>query len=65
MHKVVSNYGRSQGVTDVELGIRRMIYPANRSTSEADKANLQKAIEMLGPGGDASTTNLWWDKKVH
>ena len=65
LHKVVSNYGRSQGVTDVKLGIRRMIYPANRSTSEADKANLQKAIEMLGPGGDASTTNLWWDKKVH
>lgn len=63
LHKVVNNFGRSQGVTDVTQGIRRMIYPANKSTSEADKANLQKAVEMLGPGGDASTTRLWWDKK--
>lgn len=63
LHKVVNNYGRSQGVTDVTTGIRRMTYPVNSSTSDADIANLEEAIKMLGPGGDKSTTRLWWDKK--
>jgi len=65
LHKVVNNFGRAQGVVNVELGIRRMIYPVNSNSSDADKANLEEAIKLLGSGGDKSTTNLWWDKKVH
>ena len=62
LHPVLVNNGSAQGITKEE-GIRRMIYPVNKNASQADKENLNKAIEMLGTGGDKATTKLWWDKK--
>ena len=39
----------------------RVIYPSNELTINTD--NYNKAVQMLGTGGDALTTHVWWDVK--
>lgn len=60
LHEVQTN--RSGGEVSSSKGIRRMRYPNYSTQSEADKANMAKAIELLG-GADLASTNVWWDKK--
>lgn len=54
---------RGQGVTR-EGGIRRMVYPVSFYQSAEDRANYEKALELLGGSDkDKATTQLWWDCK--
>lgn len=61
LHKVVEN--GSNGEVDSNIGIRRMRYPTNKSTSKEDLANLENARKMLRGGADKAGTRLWWDNK--
>lgn len=63
LHSAITNY--SNGEVDSEIGIRRMRYPTNRSTSAEDIANLESARQMLRGGQDKAGTRLWWDNKNH
>ena len=63
LHSVVTNY--SNGEIDSEVGIRRMRFPTNKSTSAEDIANLESALKLLRGGLDKSGTRLWWDNKNH
>ena len=62
-HSVVTNY--SNGEIDSEVGIRRMRFPTNKSTSAEDIANLESARKLLRGGLDKAGTRLWWDNKNH
>lgn len=54
---------RGQGVTR-EGGIRRMVYPVSFYQSAEDRANYEKALELMGGSDkDKATTQLWWDCK--
>ena len=63
LHSVVTNY--SNGEVDSEVGIRRMRFPTNKSTSAEDIANLESARKLLRGGLDKAGTRLWWDHKNH
>ena len=63
LHSVVTNY--SNGEIDSEVGIRRMRFPTNKSTSAEDIANLESARKLLRGGLDKAGTRLWWDNKKH
>lgn len=63
LHSVVTNY--SNGEIDSEVGIRRMRFPTNKSTSAEDIANLESARKLLRGGHDKAGTRLWWDNKNH
>lgn len=63
LHSVVTNY--SNGEIDSEIGIRRMRFPTNKSTSAEDIANLESARKLLRGGLDKAGTRLWWDNKNH
>ena len=63
LHSVVTNY--SNGEIDSEVGIRRMRFPTNKSTSAEDIANLESARKLLRGGLDKADTRLWWDNKNH
>lgn len=52
---VVNNSG---GLIDTKIQIRRLPFPQNEDN--ANKAELQKAIALLG-GPDNGGTRLWWD----
>ena len=61
LHSAISNY--SNGEVDSEVGIRRMRFPTNKSTSAEDIANLESARKLLRGGLDKAGTRLWWDNK--
>lgn len=61
LHKVQKNYSNNEIST--EIGIRRMRYPTNKSTSKEDIENLENARKMLRGGQDKAGTRLWWDAK--
>jgi len=63
LHSAISNY--SNGEVDSEVGIRRMRFPTNKSTSAEDIANLESARKLLRGGLDKAGTRLWWDNKNH
>lgn len=63
LHSVITNY--SNGEIDSEVGIRRMRFPTNKSTSAEDIANLESARKLLRGGLDKAGTRLWWDNKNH
>lgn len=63
LHSAISNY--SNGEVDSEVGIRRMRFPINKSTSAEDIANLESARKLLRGGLDKAGTRLWWDNKNH
>ena len=63
LHSVVTNY--SNGEIDSEVGIRRMRFPTNKSTSAEDIANLESARKLLRGGLDKAGTRLWWNNKNH
>ena len=63
LHSAVTNY--SNGEVDSEVGIRRMRFPTNKSTSAEDIANLESARKLLRGGLDKAGTRLWWDNKNH
>ena len=63
LHSAVTNY--SNGEIDSEVGIRRMRFPTNKSTSAEDIANLESARKLLRGGLDKAGTRLWWDNKNH
>ena len=63
LHSVITNY--SNGEVDSEVGIRRMRFPTNKSTSAEDIANLESARKLLRGGLDKAGTRLWWDNKNH
>ena len=63
LHSVVTNY--SNGEVDSEVGIRRMRFPTNKSTSAEDIANLESARKLLRGGLDKAGTRLWWGNKNH
>lgn len=63
LHSVVTNY--SNGEVDSEVGIRRMRFPTNKSTSAEDITNLESARKLLRGGLDKAGTRLWWDNKNH
>ena len=63
LHSAISNY--SNGEVDSEVGIRRMHFPTNKSTSAEDIANLESARKLLRGGLDKAGTRLWWDNKNH
>ena len=63
LHSAISNY--SNGEIDSEVGIRRMRFPTNKSTSAEDIANLESARKLLRGGLDKAGTRLWWDNKNH
>ena len=57
-----SNEGnKSNGIVKNELGARRMPYPQNERTTNAD--NYQKAVSELLKGADNMATRVWWDCK--
>lgn len=63
LHSTITNY--SNGEVDSEVGIRRMRFPTNKSTSVEDIANLESARKLLRGGLDKAGTRLWWDNKNH
>lgn len=63
LHSAISNY--SNGEVDSEVGIRRMRFPTNKSTSAEDIANLESARKLLRGDLDKAGTRLWWDNKNH
>ena len=63
LHSAISNY--SNGEVDSEVGIRRMRFPTNKSTSAEDITNLESARKLLRGGLDKAGTRLWWDNKNH
>lgn len=63
LHSTITNY--SNGEVDSEVGIRRMRFPTNKSTSAEDIANLESACKLLRGGLDKAGTRLWWDNKNH
>ncbi len=56
MESAVGN--NNQGISNLQLGARRMPYPADEVTNNPE--NYAKAVEMLG-GRDNMATRIWWD----
>ena len=56
VESVVSN--NTQGVRNLRLGARRMPYPADEATNNAE--NYLRAVDLLG-GSDNMATRMWWD----
>jgi len=56
MESAVGN--NNQGISNLQLGARRMPYPADEVTNNPE--NYAKAVEMLG-GSDKMATRIWWD----
>ena len=56
VESVVGN--NTQGVRNLELGARRMPYPADEATNNPE--NYARAVELLG-GSDNMATRMWWD----
>lgn len=54
---VVNNY--SNGEVDTKIQIRRLPFPADEYTS--NKAEVEKAIQLLSKKKDSPGTPLWWD----
>lgn len=55
---VVTNY--SNGTINTDIQIRRIPFPSTEYTS--NKAEVEKAIKLLGPGAaDNGGVRLWWD----
>lgn len=52
---------KSNGIVKNDLGARRMPYPQNERTTNAE--NYQKAVSELLKGSDNMATRLWWDCK--
>ena len=52
---------KSNGVVKNDLGARRMPYPQNERTTNAE--NYQKAVSELLKGSDNMGTRVWWDYK--
>lgn len=52
---------KSNGVVKNDLGARRMPYPQNERTTNAE--NYQKAVSELLKGADNMATKVWWDCK--
>ncbi|WP_417015570.1 SusD/RagB family nutrient-binding outer membrane lipoprotein [Alistipes sp.] len=50
---------KSNGIVDSKLGARRMPYPADERTANAE--NYQTAVSMLLKGPDNMATRMWWD----
>lgn len=50
---------KSGGIVDSELGARRMPYPAEERTTNAE--NYQTAVSTLLQGADNMATRMWWD----
>ncbi|MDO5104347.1 RagB/SusD family nutrient uptake outer membrane protein [Capnocytophaga sp.] len=59
LHPVRQN--RSTGEISSQEGVRRMKYPESGLSAE-QRANLNKALELLG-GPNTGGTKVWWDKK--
>lgn len=55
----VENYSNNTINTDIQ--IRRLPFPSTEYTS--NKAEVEKAVQLLGGGADNGGTRLWWDKK--
>ncbi|NSL90477.1 SusD/RagB family nutrient-binding outer membrane lipoprotein [Chitinophaga solisilvae] len=55
---VVNNM--SGGTINSDVQIRRIPFPSSEYT--ANKAEVEKAVQLLGTGGDNGGTRLWWDK---
>ena len=53
------DYNASSGVVSSDPGIRRLRFPANEYSNNAD--NVRAAVTLLG-GADNGDTKLWWDK---
>lgn len=50
---------KSNGIVDSNLGARRMPYPQNEYTNNAQ--NVQTAVSTLLQGPDNMATRIWWD----
>lgn len=50
---------KSNGIVDSNLGARRMPYPQNEYTNNAQ--NVQTAVSTLLKGADNMATRIWWD----
>ena len=50
---------KSGGIVDSEMGARRMPYPAEERTTNAE--NYQTAVSTLLQGTDNMATRMWWD----
>lgn len=50
---------KSGGIVDSEMGARRMPYPAEERTTNAE--NYQTAVSTLLQGADNMATRMWWD----
>lgn len=50
---------KSNGIVDSKLGARRMPYPQNEYTNNAQ--NIQTAVSTLLKGADNMATRIWWD----
>ena len=59
LHEVVNN--KSGGVINTAQGVRRLPYPVSKLSTQ-DRANIDKALILLG-GENTGATKLWWDKK--
>ena len=53
------NYNASGGAVSTTPGIRRLRFPANEYSNNAE--NVNAAVSLLG-GADTGNTKLWWDK---
>ncbi|NSL87344.1 SusD/RagB family nutrient-binding outer membrane lipoprotein [Chitinophaga sp. Mgbs1] len=55
---VANNF--SNNVIDSKIQIRRLPFPQNEYNTNS--AEVAKAVQLLGAGGDSPATRLWWDK---
>jgi hypothetical protein len=59
LHPVEQN--KSGGVISSTQGVRRLPYPISKLSAQ-DRANIDKALILLG-GANTGATKVWWDKK--
>ncbi|GIZ16005.1 RagB/SusD family nutrient uptake outer membrane protein [Capnocytophaga catalasegens] len=59
LHPIKQN--KSGGEISSQEGVRRLKYPVSELSTE-ERANLDKALEMLA-GPNTGNTKVWWDKK--
>ena len=59
LHPVGQN--KSGGVISSTEGVRRLPYPISKLSAQ-DRANIDKALILLG-GANTGATKVWWDKK--
>ena len=59
LHPVGQN--KSGGVISSTQGVRRLPYPISKLSAQ-DRANIDKALILLG-GANTGATKVWWDKK--